>query len=172
MNSKVLIVVAALIVSMPLTLDAERYNSTASPHPDTAICMALGDTNCEGLCTYCHAEPSPSDSFFSQLHRDGDVEICNRCHESETVLDNARGLVGTSGGNHPSQIVYDATMKQGYKVPGKAVLYCGKDDPANPSLPWTCKILCSTCHDVHSGAPYMLKVSNSNSALCYDCHER
>lgn len=158
-----------LIVTTVVFFGVNKYESVASIHSQAASCIFKDDLTCDGLCSYCHPAPKPDTEFYIELHQKGDVQVCSPCHEEEAVLNNANLLSLKAGGNHPSQIVYDPATDPELKQPSSVVLYCGKGDLEN-SKSWSCKLLCSTCHDVHIDVPRLLRISNYGSALCYDCH--
>lgn len=147
------------------------FEGIAALHTETALCLLKDDLTCAGQCTYCHPTPEPDMDFYVRLHQQGDVEICLPCHENESALNNANLLSWQAGGNHPSQMEYDPAADPELKQPSSVVLFCGKGDLEN-SRSWSCKVLCSTCHDVHTDVPRLLRISNYGSALCYDCHDK
>lgn len=105
---------------------------------------------------------------------------CLSCHSG--VMGNLTNAPGSGTGTQPSGGAYTT-------FPAYANLSGGNDHPVGVNFPgtaaagpWTANssllggaagtVECSTCHDVHDAASTvkMLKMSNSGSALCLDCH--
>ncbi|MBM4032162.1 MAG: cytochrome c3 family protein [Planctomycetes bacterium] len=97
---------------------------------------------------------------------------CLSCHDGTVAVDSYGGATGTNfiTGNalvgtdlrddHPIGVAYPTTGTS-YKIPPTvAKTYAGR-------------VECASCHDVHdsTNTPF-LRMSNSGSALCLDCHNK
>lgn len=110
-----------------------------------------------------------------------DAPLCLSCHGGSALanLTNPPNTAGftqsnaTIGGNlalgadlkndHPIGFVFDAALKAELQAPTTAKVNFGTGAD---------EMWCSSCHDVHGGAvgtPFLV-MSNTNSALCLDCH--
>jgi len=97
---------------------------------------------------------------------------CLSCHDGTVAVDAFGGaagnpatritgdaLIGTDlRDDHPIGVVH--TVASGYKAPTNAKLF-------------NTRVECASCHDVHNNtfSPF-LRMSNSGSALCLDCHTK
>ena len=116
---------------------------------------------------------------------DGSSKLCLSCHDGITAINNFGGsgatdqlITGSSNlttdlrDDHPISFVYDAALAS---ADGEL-----KDPSENSGLGGTIesdmliggKLQCASCHDVHnsSGLSYLLRKSNTGSALCLTCH--
>ena len=117
----------------------------------------------------------------------GVSKLCLSCHDGTVALDSFGGNTGgsTIGGganvgidlsdDHPISFPYDATL---------ATTDGGLHDPSgtNSGLGGTIaddllfgnSLECGSCHDVHdaAGNTRLLRVLNTNSALCLTCHNK
>ena len=109
--------------------------------------------------------------------------MCLGCHDGVTGIDSYGGATGnlnfTSAdpenigqdlsNDHPISIDYDlAGYHGGHGLKDLSNLGHG----ANPIL-YNNKVECASCHSVHGSAnPYLLRVDNTDSALCLACHNQ
>jgi predicted CXXCH cytochrome family protein len=103
-------------------------------------------------------------------------KLCLSCHDGTVALDSfggnagsvfigAPGLVGTDLRNdHPVAVEYS----ENHHAPASDLQYARLWDNGSGKL----FIECSTCHEPHNRnrQSHMLRVSNANSTLCFDCH--
>jgi predicted CXXCH cytochrome family protein len=138
------------------------YDQTTSPTLDGAV------------------DPQPS----------GISKLCLACHDGTVAIDSYGGATGTIyipldfqiprltdgtnldlRGTHPISIVYDDTADINLKDPNTTAM--GLSGTIADVLEGG-KVQCSTCHDVHDqesvGNTPLLRVDNTNSALCLTCH--
>ena len=97
---------------------------------------------------------------------------CLSCHDGTVAVDAFGGATGNDAtkitgdaligtdlrDDHPIGVAY--TVSSSYKSPTNAKLY-------------NSRVECASCHDVHdyTNDPF-LRMSNSGSALCLDCHNK
>ncbi len=96
--------------------------------------------------------------------------LCVSCHDGQTATGESspadpNNVVGRDlTDDHPVGVTYDGAAA-GYKTTPTVPLYGTSDD----------EVSCASCHDVHNGsgvvAP-LLRITNVNSALCLDCHDK
>ena len=101
---------------------------------------------------------------------------CLGCHDGVTALDSFGGATGTALMTGTSVIGQDLTDDHpvGVAFPGTS------DYKAGHTLPLydnggTDQVECASCHDVHNnggGSTNMLRMDNTGSALCIDCHNK
>ena len=112
-------------------------------------------------------------------------KACLSCHDGTTAVDSFGGATGAdmigafgssltigAGGDlrsdHPLSITYDSPL---------ATADGGLHDPTNSTIAKlliNSKIECSSCHDPHNALNVrpMLRVDNTDSALCLTCHDK
>jgi predicted CXXCH cytochrome family protein len=112
-------------------------------------------------------------------------KACLSCHDGTAAVDSIGGATGTVfistfgstltvGGSgdlssdHPISITYDSALSG---------VDLGLHDPTNAAtakLLINDKIECSSCHDVHNAGGFssLLRVDNTDSALCLTCHDK
>jgi len=142
---------------------------------------------------------SPSGTFQGEVPTvtAGSSLACLSCHDGTVALDAMGGAAGTAGGtistkgnlgtdltnDHPVGFVYNAKLASddgflanplttNVTLPtGQGTYMTGSIDA---KLLQNGRIECASCHDVHNtpGVAYMLKMSNSQSALCRVCHTK
>jgi predicted CXXCH cytochrome family protein len=102
-------------------------------------------------------------------------KLCLSCHDGTVALDSFGGNAGSVYINptkslgtdlrddHPVAVAY----QEQWHAPASDLQYAVLWDNGG-----TLFIECSTCHEPHNRArqDYMLRVSNSGSTLCFDCH--
>ena len=106
-------------------------------------------------------------------------KLCLSCHDGTVALDNFGGK--TSGANfiqgkynvgtdlrddHPVSVEYtEAWHTPKSALPREIRLFVDPDTNKD-------NIECSTCHAAHgvTGVPYLLRMDNAGSALCFACH--
>jgi predicted CXXCH cytochrome family protein len=113
----------------------------------------------------------------------GKSKLCLSCHDGTVALDSFGGATGSStisgsalidddlSDDHPVSFVYDATL-----ATTDGDLVTPSSGSAVGSLPlFDTKMECATCHDVHngvSGTSSLLRLANTGSALCLNCHNK
>lgn len=96
---------------------------------------------------------------------------CLSCHDGTVAIDSFGGATGTHfmtgsakldtnlSDDHPIGIAYPTTGTS-YKSTHTTPLFAGR-------------VECASCHQVHDNTnPPFLRMSNSGSALCLDCHNK
>ncbi|HEY5652957.1 MAG TPA: cytochrome c3 family protein [Pontiella sp.] len=138
------------------------------------------DTNTTSYTTY--------DTLGNATYQGGAASLgpeslaCLSCHDGTVALDaygshspsatkmTGAALVGSGGDlttEHPIGFAYDNTL---YLADG------GLNDPSTLSdvKLFNDKLECASCHDVHdmAGNGKLLRIDNSGSALCTECHNK
>lgn len=129
-------------------------------------------------------------SLARDLALDGDSVLCMSCHDGTVALDSFGGA--TDGtvfiGTIRATALLGTSLTNDHPVGAAAVYTVAGDAKFNSSASWEDTsigynlrtigadnvVSCATCHDVHNlqGNTFLLRVSNSASALCRDCHIR
>jgi predicted CXXCH cytochrome family protein len=136
-------------------------------------------------------DDSSSDSFDATDigQPDGTSKLCLGCHDGSIALDAFGGAtpspgtfmpagkqVGGSGlltDEHPISFTYDDALAS---TDGELELPTTKDSGLGGTIQAEMlvsdKMQCSSCHDPHNtaGVTYLLRKSNTGSALCLTCH--
>lgn len=93
----------------------------------------------------------------------GPTKLCVSCHDSTIANDMSIVYGILHGGNHSVGIVYDDNL---------AANNPRLKSPDGIDLPlYDERLECTTCHDPHSEEPGLLRVDNSGSKLCFQCHD-
>jgi len=103
-------------------------------------------------------QPGPASASCLSCH-DGTVAIDSYGGATGTNLMTGDALIGTDlRDDHPIGIAY--TVGSSYKAPTTMKLF-------------NTRVECASCHDVHDNtfSPF-LRMSNTGSALCLDCHSK
>ena len=120
---------------------------------------------------------------------DGSSKLCLSCHDGTVAVDNFGGVttgtnfIGTINPNaslgtnlkndHPISFNYDAAQALDNEIRVSAT---ETPSPATGTITQVYlmngQVQCGSCHDVHNstGVPKLLKVANTKSQLCLDCH--
>lgn len=122
--------------------------------------------------------------------------LCLSCHDGTVALDNFGGTTSGStfigsvnaaaelgsdlSGNHPVSFTYDTALASAdgeLADPSVALWNGGPDTVATAVLEGGTTLQCSSCHDVHntqtpSGVSALLRLDNSGSSLCLQCHRK
>lgn len=118
----------------------------------------------------------------------GSSLVCLSCHDGTVAVDNFGGTTGGSVyvatennvGNdltddHPVSFTYDITDEELAATTTPVIFANGSGDIAD-MLEGGTEVQCSSCHDVHNtlsaGAPDLLLIDNTGSALCLTCHTK
>jgi predicted CXXCH cytochrome family protein len=119
---------------------------------------------------------------------DGSSKLCLSCHDGTVALENFSGmttgtnyitgdaLIGTDlSDDHPISFTYDAalaTADGGLFDP--TITPSGLGGTITNTMLYGDKMQCASCHDVHNGAGvvFLLRKSNTASALCLTCHDK
>ncbi len=141
----------------------------ASSTLNATVTEIAGSGSVSLLCMGCHDGTVAINSVYKQP---GDGTLGATFDVAGGVVDATGVIVSTAGGyvgidltnDHPINFTYDAalvTADGGLNDPTgltNAVLFGGT-------------VQCGTCHDVHDNtAPPFLRVANTNSQLCTECH--
>lgn len=116
----------------------------------------------------------------------GVSKLCLSCHDGTVAIDSYGAHVGTDklvagdgayigtdlSNDHPISFTYDAALAT---TDGELATPSGGTVGISATkLPlFGTKLECATCHDVHNGpgaTGALLRMSNSGSALCLNCH--
>ena len=129
-----------------------------------------------------------STSLDATMAQPGSVsKLCLSCHDGTVAVDSFGGATGATGamigagGNlgtalgddHPIGFAYDTALASadgGLTSPVSASLVkTGVNVPL-----YATKMECASCHDVHNapGVAKLLRIANTNSALCITCHTK
>lgn len=115
-----------------------------------------------GVLTSGHVVNPPGPASMSCLScHDGTVAIDSYGGTTGTHLMTGSALIGTDlTDDHPIGIAYPTTGSS-YKMPPTAAkIFSGR-------------VECASCHNVHDNTnPPFLRMGNSGSALCLDCHNK
>ncbi len=119
---------------------------------------------------------------------DGNSKLCLSCHDGSVALENFGGtttgttyvtgnaLLGTDLRNdHPISFTYDAALATtDGGVYNPTTQTSGLGSTINADMLFAGKMQCASCHDVHngSGIAFLLRKSNTGSALCLTCHNK
>lgn len=118
------------------------------------------------LCSSCHLTHNAAGGTLTGIA--GNANLCISCHNptgmaSSLPLDNPdKAIPGTGGTSHAWDVLaINATYETNTTSDPEMVLRLPEGN-----------IICSTCHDQHSGntIPNYLRVSNAGDAMCKDCH--
>lgn len=104
----------------------------------------------------------------------GVSKLCLSCHDGTVALDSYGGetastsITGTAllgenlSNDHPVSITYG----------GNEMVAEATAETLTPL--WGSKVECASCHDVHNvdGNTYLLRIDNSGSNLCLNCHAK
>lgn len=116
--------------------------------------------------------------------------LCLSCHDGTVALENFGGTTGGTNfvtgsalvgdgsdlsGDHPISFTYDDAL-----AGADGGLYLPSTDPSglgstiNADLLFGGQMQCASCHDVHNAANilFLLRMDNTNSALCLTCHNK
>ncbi|HEB85964.1 MAG TPA: hypothetical protein ENI68_02970 [Gammaproteobacteria bacterium] len=92
-------------------------------------------------CAACHLAGSRTTASNAHQLLSSQEKICGACHKDALRLSHATGFT-------PKRIL-----------------------PAEYPLDWKGDLTCSTCHDIHSGKPGLLRGEKRGRALCMACHD-
>jgi predicted CXXCH cytochrome family protein len=117
---------------------------------------------------------------------DGTTVLCLGCHDGQGTLDAFGGVpLGTAtmtGAGYDAGRDLGLDLRNDHPVSISYVTGAGSElraltyasglggDIETDLLDANTKVQCASCHDVHSSAVSMLRISNANDALCRTCH--
>jgi predicted CXXCH cytochrome family protein len=130
---------------------------------------------------------------LTKTNPSGSSKLCLSCHDGTVALENfgsvttgttnyitaANKIGGTSGNDmskeHPISFIYNdalVTADPGLQTPSTKA--SGIGGTIATDMLFAGKMECASCHDVHNrfNVPHLLKMSNTNSALCLTCHKK
>ena len=118
----------------------------------------------------------------------GVSKLCLSCHDGTVAIDSFGGQTGTNfvGGSkdfgtdlsndHPISFTYDGTLATADGELSTPVGDLVGEDATIKFPLFAGKLECATCHDVHNGAETkaggLLRMANTNSTLCLNCHTK
>lgn len=194
-----LLLVAAWPAQAAITGSAHDF-SAAGWNATSEICIVChtphnADSTVAGIAPLWNHEltvstftPYSSATLNATVGQPGGVSIlCLSCHDGSVALDSFGGaaggtpmsvttaLLGTDLTNdHPVSFTYDSAL---YVTDGELV-DPGLGGTGISPLPLfgvsSNQLECATCHDVHNNGSFgkMLRMGNTNSALCLTCHAK
>ena len=120
-------------------------------------------------CMACHNPHQPANPSNPAILRQQNVDssYCTDCHD---LTDTSNGP--KIGNGHPVNVPFSMTpVNPALSPAGNAIddnAKNGIDYPANSS-----NVICETCHSIHRKGVYspLLRMDNSGSALCLNCHQ-
>ncbi len=92
-------------------------------------------------CAGCHLAGSRTTAANAYQLLSSQEKLCGACHQDALRLSHATGFT-------PNRIL-----------------------PAEYPVDWKGDLTCSTCHDIHSGKPGLLRGKKRGRALCMSCHD-
>ena len=119
---------------------------------------------------------------------EGQSLLCLSCHDGTVALDSYGGVTGTNfigtvapdrnvgtdlSNDHPISFTYDAALvtADGELHPITASTPIG--GTIDSELLFGGEMQCASCHDVHGTSnAFLLRITNSSSALCLTCHDK
>jgi predicted CXXCH cytochrome family protein len=134
------------------------------------------------LCLSCHDGTVTQSNFYRVWTTYADMTMTNSFSFSgQNIGDNPNEATVGLGNDHPVDFTYSAALAaaegglqtptegSGVRIPsvGKSVkLPLFKDAATDVSG----RLECATCHNVHNGQEYFLRIKNTGSAMCLNCH--
>lgn len=119
-------------------------------------------------CMSCHIpHQSSQDTVFILRNKNVDSAYCLTCHETTSSSSGPK-----IGNGHPVNVPLENTPVDPAKTPVGNTIdddgFYGIDYPANSS-----NVICESCHSAHRKgvASPLLRINNSGSALCLNCHQ-
>lgn len=120
---------------------------------------------------------------------DGSSKLCLSCHDGTVAIENfgaqaagtnfmatinADADFGTNlSDDHPISFTYDAALVAADGELWPIATSSGLGGTIEADMLFSGKVQCASCHDVHgTGIDYLLRKSNSGSALCLTCHDK
>ena len=186
--------VAFALATFPILLHAETVplEEEYNPHQEALACINTpcddGDTECinecDLRCDSCHSDPVGMSgitiSYQEWLESDLSLSEVYSVYTEEIVVGLADICFDCHGGsfespeNHPVDIKYDpyVSEKDLKEFPQGLFLVCEDGQGANND----CQVRCVTCHKVHpiesegQQIAGLLRMNNTQSALCESCH--
>jgi predicted CXXCH cytochrome family protein len=140
------------------------YDTTNRVGSDIQSTLSGTPSGVSKLCLSCHDGSIAIDSFGGATGTNTIDDIRASANIGETVTG-----TGDLSNDHPVMFTFPASEPELVGKTGNVV------NGASVPLPLfgTEQMECATCHDVHgTGNNYLLRVANTGSALCLNCHEK
>lgn len=134
------------------------------------------------LCLSCHDGTVTQSNYYQVWNDYADMKMTGSfSFTPPNIGDNPNEATVGLSNDHPVDFTYSAALATavgGLQSPTESaalrVDYVGKSTPLplfkDQGSDLSGRIECATCHNPHNGQEYFLRVKNTGSALCLNCH--